>query len=299
MSRSRPVHPRGFTLVEMLVVIGIIAMLMALFAGAIMWSVNAARRARMGIEVAALNEAIEKYKTKVGDYPPNFRDVNALIRHIRMRYPNIAPSEFAALFNANGTLRPEMQLDEGESLVFWLYCTRNDPQYPFGLTGGQNSAMQTYYEFDQRRLVQADPNPAFTAPWFYHPDFPSGIPSYRAAYAKDTFYLYLDSRSYDDLVYNHTTDPSTGAYAEIDGNVTTLTHEMVTRPYATNAGTPMNPTSFQILCAGQDGLWGNVDPVSGAYVGIRRFPGGMNYTPEDRDNVTNFSDGKTLEDHLP
>jgi prepilin-type N-terminal cleavage/methylation domain-containing protein len=304
MSR-RHIH-RAFTLVELLVVIGIIALLMALFTGAVMWAVNAARRTRMSVEISALQDAIEKYKTKVGDYPPNFRDASAVIRHIRTRYPKIAASEFTAVIDMTTTppsIRPAMQLDEGESLVFWLAGTRNDPIYPFGLTGGQQSAMQTYYEFDQRRLVDLDPNPVYTGDTTYTLNGYPSIPSYQAAYAKETFYLYLDSRSYDDLVLSYATDATTGAYGEIDATLTTITHDMVTRPYLADTGTPsnpfMNPTSFQILCAGQDGLWGNVDPTTGNPAPPRSYPGGLNYTQDEMDNITNFTEGGTLEDKLP
>jgi prepilin-type N-terminal cleavage/methylation domain-containing protein len=296
MSRSRPVRPRGFTLVELLVVIGIIAILMALLTPAVMWGINAARRARMGVEIAALNDAIEKYKSRVGDYPPNFRDYNAFIRHVRTRYPKIAPANLDAFvqlvwpgydyFTNPPPVGTIPQIDEGESLVFWLSLTRNDPQYPFNPAG--TAALQVFYEFDQRRLV----------------DLPAqggdddSFPSYRAAFAKDTFYLYLDSRSYDELTTNAATDPLTGAWAEIDYTLNPPTHALVARPYATDTGTPVNPTSFQILCAGQDGDFGNADPL-GNYAGQQRFPGGLNYTPAVRDNITNFSEGRTLEDHIP
>jgi len=156
MSRTSHRRPRGFTLVELLVVLGIIALLMALLTPAVMWGINAARRTRMGVEIAALADAIEKYKLSTGDYPPSFRDSNAVLRHIRMRYPKIAPSEFNAVFTPAGIVRPAMQLDEGEALVFWLSRTRNNPTYPFGLTGGSPSdGYKTYYEFDARRLVDS------------------------------------------------------------------------------------------------------------------------------------------------
>jgi hypothetical protein len=58
---------------------------------------------------------------------------------------------------------------------------------------------------------------------------------------------------------------------------------------------PMNPTSFQIVCAGQDGVFGLAN-------GIKQYPGGLNYDLTERgdhDNIANFSDGRTLQDALP
>lgn len=295
MSRPRFVRPRGFTLVELLVVLGIIAMLIALLTPAVMWGVNAARRARQGTEVAALQEAIEKYKTAVGDYPPNFRDYNAFIRHVRARYQRISPAslnrmiQFAYGSSYNVGNPPPVGtiplIDEGESLVLWLALTRNDPVDPFNPTS--NAELKVFYEFDQKRLISSDGD---------------AFPSYLAAYAKDTYYLYIDHRSYDELTADFT-DASTGAFAEVDTSsaaaITAIQHDQVTRPYATDAGTGMNPTGFQILCAGQDGDWGNVDPINGPVAAAKRFPGGLNYTAADRDNITNFSEGRTLEDHIP
>jgi prepilin-type N-terminal cleavage/methylation domain-containing protein len=298
---SPSVRNRGFTLVELLVVIGIIALLMALLTPAVMWSVNAGRRTRMGVEIAALHEAIEKYKGKVGDYPPNFRDYNSFISHVRTRYQKMAPANLNAMIalaygpTYSTTAPPPAgtvpRIDEGESLVFWLALTSNDPVVPFNPAG----TLQTYYEFDQRRLVDVDGD---------------GFPSYRASYAKDTFYLYIDHRSYDDIAGAAVFTPgpplaSSGAFAELDTStaaaIAAIQHDQVARPYANNTGTAfVNPTSFQILCAGQDGDFGNVDALTGTYVpAVKGFPGGMNYTSADRDNITNFSDGRTLEDHIP
>jgi hypothetical protein len=261
----------------------------------------------MSVEVAALREAIEKYKTKVGDYPPNFRDYNAFIRHVRTRYPKISPA------NLNGMIQyawgPGFSvgtppgptdvplIDEGESLVFWLALTFNDPVNPFPsattplpLINAPNR--QVYYEFDSRRLSVTGNT---------LPSDGDAFPAYIATYAKDTFYLYIDSRSYDELTSDFT-DPTTAAFGELStvpANLPNITHDMVVRPYATDSGSAMNPTSFQILCAGQDGDWGNVDPIDGYATAVKGFPGGMNYSPGDMDNITNFSEGGTLEDKIP
>jgi hypothetical protein len=56
---------------------------------------------------------------------------------------------------------------------------------------------------------------------------------------------------------------------------------------------PMNATTFQIICAGQDGDFGALAND------VKQFPTGLNYDIEDKDNITNFSAGKTLGDSLP
>jgi hypothetical protein len=60
----------------------------------------------------------------------------------------------------------------------------------------------------------------------------------------------------------------------------------------------MNDTSFQIICAGQDGLFQS-DPEPTV---LKFFPGGGGYSlapgSEDNDNMTNFSEGR-LEDKIP
>ena len=51
----------------------------------------------------------------------------------------------------------------------------------------------------------------------------------------------------------------------------------------------IEPKKFQIICAGLDHEFG----TGGQY------PDGVGYAKEDRDNLTNFSEGRTLEDAMP
>lgn len=301
---------RGFTLVEMLVVIGIIAVLAALLLPAVMMSVNHVRNGATVLEVKQLSDAVEAYKKDKGDYPPSFRDVDAFVRHVKRCYPKIAPTELAYFVTTNnGQYQWVNQIDEGEALVFWLGSLYNDPRYPFsgggnglpGLLAPQGSApRKTYYDFNQTRL-RGKANGGDS----------DNFPSYVAKYAKDTCYLYIDSRSYDnprndsyDLGKFQTPD-GLDNYATFEGSTDP---EHWCRPYWSNTARqpvpastinrdkvlPMNPTTFQILCAGLDGNFG----YDASDADAKLFPSGDNYNSADNDNITNFSRGK-LVDEIP
>src|SRR5438045_4468621 len=116
-SRVRP----GFTLTEMLVVIGIIAILAALLLPAVNRAIYTARNTAIAVEVNQLATAIEAYKQDKGDYPPNFRgtiaypnDASIFIRHVRKCYPKIDPTELATIIDSSTsppTFKTAYQLD--------------------------------------------------------------------------------------------------------------------------------------------------------------------------------------------
>ena len=63
-------HRRGgFTLVELLVVIGIVVLLVALLLPALTRSVQSARRTRVKVELSGIATALDAYKSDFGDYP--------------------------------------------------------------------------------------------------------------------------------------------------------------------------------------------------------------------------------------
>jgi general secretion pathway protein G len=63
--------PRGFTLVEMLAVILILAVLIALLLPAINGALRTAKNAAVGSEINQLAQALASFKAKYGDYPPS------------------------------------------------------------------------------------------------------------------------------------------------------------------------------------------------------------------------------------
>ena len=63
--------PRGFTLVELLAVILILAVLIALLLPALNGALKTARNAAVGGEIDQLAQALASFKTQYGDYPPS------------------------------------------------------------------------------------------------------------------------------------------------------------------------------------------------------------------------------------
>lgn len=278
MSTPRPSNARAFTLVEMLVVIGIIGVLIALLLPAIMAAVRNARNAAIALEIKTLDQAFETYKQQRGEYPPCFGDYNganlvygssarnnsAVERHLQRCYP-----KFTNAMNKDAFYTAAMEVDQGEALVMWLSMTSTNPANPFDNT--PNISRHGYYEFDTRRLIPNGDS--------------DGISIYHSRYTRETPYVYIENRNYTQLSQS----ASPAKVLTPDGRTETMT------PYASSE--PMNPymnkSRFQILCAGQDGDWGAVQTPP------KLFPNGDRYQPGDRDNLTNFSEGRTLGDSRP
>ncbi len=64
-------RPRGFTLVELLTVMLILAILIALLLPAINSALRTAKNAAVGSEINQLAQALNAFKSKYGDYPPS------------------------------------------------------------------------------------------------------------------------------------------------------------------------------------------------------------------------------------
>ncbi len=307
----RHTRARGFTLVEMLVVIGIIGVLVGLLLPAVMSGINSARRAQIALEIAQLDQALQAYKNKFGDFPPSLRGetgYNNFLRHVRKCYPNIDSGHLSLVSDAiwpnRKAMTPEydtVRLDEGEALTFWLSRVDNDPRQPFkALLGFTLSSRIVLFEFDERRLVWDSADDADDDGTVKYNSAGDTVdvdyPSYRAPYSRDTCYIHIDARSYS--YYGNNSDSKYAAKAE-SGSLG------YTRPYAATATstsvTFVNPTTFQIICAGQDGAFGDDLPYNAMNVGVnyKVFPNGTRYYEDDKDNMTNFSEGRRLSDAMP
>lgn len=277
-NRGRHARSGGFTLVEILVVIAIIVILAALLTPVAMRALTTSRNARMGIELAQLDQAIEAYRLEMGDYPPSFgenyspanRYYTAMEQHLRKCFPNMSKATKDAYYDILMT----KEISQDEALVYWLSKLSTDKTNPFRTDGPR----KVFREFDARRLSDVDSD---------------GFPAFDAGYARGTPFVYLDSRTYR----LHCT-AATAATTQLGASGPRI------QPYFDVTGKFMRPTAFQIICAGQDGDFGAAKDITFNAAGIptanhRVFPASMNYTDEDMDNLTNFSDGKTLKNLIP
>jgi prepilin-type N-terminal cleavage/methylation domain-containing protein len=188
----------GFTLVELLVVVAIIGLLVGLTIPAVFAALGVFNRAACKFEVNALSEAVEKYRSKYGDYPADGSSWPVMEAHLRKAFPNILISELnllnpsayatfqvgtvADIRNDNDTnlssLSPALHrvMDPAEALVFFLGGFSSDAQRPFTGPGGpfvaspsagqlqyNASRQNSFYDFPNARLTLTTSNGAIVS----------------------------------------------------------------------------------------------------------------------------------------
>jgi len=268
-----PASRSAFTLVELLVVIGIIAALAALVTPAVMRAQASARNAAIKAEIDMLHMAIMNYKNEYGSFPPcvdrlyRGPDSSAwqnqyppgppageAVSHLRRLFPrcNAVNAELNAasdndpsrtsrtsadelwlayLYAPNAPpADADLHLNPHNAIVAWLGGYSSQSNAP--LTGGGRVKL---FDFDQSRVS------TLPAPLNFYA--PSGKP--------DSPYIYIDSSHY-------LTFPYAGVPSNIPGAERRIPAEF------------FNPTTFQILCAGRDEVFGTDDDLSNFWPGTRR-----------------------------
>jgi prepilin-type N-terminal cleavage/methylation domain-containing protein len=78
---------RGFTLVELLVVIVIIGILASMMFVGGREAIRSVHRGGIKHEISQVDGALLRYQQKYGEFPPDFSDPDAVMRHVRKRWP--------------------------------------------------------------------------------------------------------------------------------------------------------------------------------------------------------------------
>lgn len=182
----------GFTLVEMLVVIVIIGMLAGLTTTVLVSARRSVRNSVVSSEMAQLSIALDSYKNKYGEYPPDLSDEAAVMRHVKKRWPRYNVADYATFMEhvrygcklSSGTYTDPVtdlsqlngthvwQLERYvSSLVFWLGGLPNkdgipsgfyaNPKAPLGIDVNKNPIHKPFratrekplFSFDRKNLT--------------------------------------------------------------------------------------------------------------------------------------------------
>lgn len=272
---KRPHARRGFTLMELLAVVVIIAVLMSLILPALAAVFRNARVAEVKTELSQLDTAITSFRADFNDLTPYSElwltedptstswTATAGLSQSKTRLRRLFPQfTFAARvdFNADGDTDDVIQIRGSECLVFFLGGMKSpegtltgfskNPINPFLLTG--DNRIGPHYTFDASRLFDAEGN---------------GMFNYRDSLPGQTEQL-LFASSNNGQGYSSTL----AKWFQGDGK------------------TPWNKSSHQLVSPGDDGVFANP-----AYTGT------LTYTPEtdfsgartpEADNIANFSEGR-------
>jgi prepilin-type N-terminal cleavage/methylation domain-containing protein len=279
---------KGFTLVEMLVVVLIISVLVGLISAAAVKARHRAQKAAISLEIRHLAMALDNYRHQFGEYPPDFSDrtsdwgKSVILSHISRAFPRFIYPVGAAtiaqkwqyvrdmIFNnsqytVNGTtynidlnnMTPVM------ALAFWLGGMPDaqgqprgfskNPANPFESPSTQPSRIGPLFEFDPGRLQTYTYYPRGVVPGSGQPYVylraEQGQPeSCREYYSADLF-------------------ASPPTYTFKAGAVSGA------KPYWDQRSKGwVNPTSFQILCCGLDGKFGLENVYPGGYTPVPKDP---------------------------
>ncbi len=280
---------RGFSLIELLVAIVIIAILMALILPAIAGARSRAQVAQVTSDITQLDSAIAKFKSVYNVEPPS----SLYIPAIGAAWPAADRSKVRAIwpqfdFGTNGGLgngAKDLHLNGAECLVFFLGGLENstsDPPVVVGFSKDPRSPWQAagtnregpFFEFANERFTDVDGD---------------GLLEYMDALPGQTVpYLYLSSQGRN---YKRTNAAGSGLAAQDDFDVFggPANAKDLQSVYLKTSSPPQahNNNGYQIISPGRDGAYG----AGGVFKDSETLKNDANRQAEV-DNITNFSGGQ-------
>jgi prepilin-type N-terminal cleavage/methylation domain-containing protein len=263
---------RGFTLVELLVVITIITILAALITVAAVGALRSANRARIKAEINEIAGGFDEYKNKTTAYPPNAQTdgngvlleadiLNDMRRHLKQLAPRSQESDDLARILVGLTAstsadypRPlEGGISAAEAVVFWLGGFSADPKFPISGNGGPS-----YPIASPGNAANAAQDPIESRKWVYPFDVtrlgPRGTDGYfngrfieyksPIGWRRINFWTYTPAKSDQPFVYF---DTSRHPAASFKGSTTGTVYGYFDPPAATY--TTPDPGDLHTVCA--------------------------------------------------
>ena len=322
---------RAFTLVELLVVIVIIGILAAIITVAVAGAWQAMQRGVIATQMSQIGMALDRYRAEFGEYPPDMFDDEALVNHVRRRWPRL---NWQALRSATPAATSDAQaIRIVISEAYGNNTAGNKTNFlmgnPFAPLGALPLWLGGFPNADGKLSgFNADPE----NPFFIEATTPITIipPANRQFDGKVFIDLELGNNKnvrmidFDKLhivpvigtevrntfvpivYFRGRADGGEGAYRRGGNPNGMIKHLNFTDfglcvPYMETATRWHNPTTYQLIHPGLDGKFGvpASSTMTGPSVNPLRSSTGDGITLEDLDNLTNFSDFKELRSILP
>ena len=302
---NSPPRRRGFTLVEMLVVIAIIGLLVGLLLPAMASVRKKAKITAIKMEMTQLAAAIERVRTEIGggQYPPDGTSPPDTLQFLKIAFPRCPATSYPSQLTSGSTFNP------ATALVFWLGGATDNTGAFIGLSANPlnpfdagAARLPIFFDFGSSApTVTTTTSTRFflvgsvaggtstTVLWNLYQLYPPNS----QPVANNAPYLYFKAVA---AQYS-----STPFQAQGPGSTTlpgTLPYGDSTAPATTTAF--VNPKSYQLLCPGLDGKYGQYTTASKWPQYPSGVTNGTNSVAYDNvngtDDMTNFTSGATVGD---
>lgn len=281
---------RGFTLIELMIVIVVIATLLALLLPAVSSVFRTARDSQVQMEIRSLEQAIASFKTQFGIDPPSQIKLfearsgwvtdPVSVANIRSMWPRFDFDKDRDI-NLDTDMTDVITLRGAECLVFFLGGMRakdtssgnllnavtgfsRNPGNPFSVQALGEVRDGPFFEFKTNRLVPSNNDNSFLV-------YIDSLNGHAAPYAP-----YFYASSYEGRGYSS---------SDLVNGTTGSTLSDVYRLSSTNY---INPKTFQIISPGVDHMFGSGGIYTEASASNTR---GL-ASKADYDNLTNFHNGR-------
>ena len=305
---------RAFTLVELLVVIAIIGILAALVTVAVAGALRAAKRARIGWEMNQIAMALEHYKAEIGEFPPDMFDDEALVRHVKKRWPRLdlagkshsADTTVQAAWIRSAVSAPygngvdftdpqsRQYLSSLGALALWLGGFPNSDGKLSGFYADPEDPFTPTNSFDKKDFLDLEIGKNVRYIRFGTISVPIIGNEIQNAFVPFVYFRGRASGGHE--AYWHTVSN----VKRFNLSASDLGWCV---PYAEEKNNDVikwaNPTTYQLIHPGLDGKFGNEKWIGTNFSTGGYIKPGDNIGLDDLDNITNFAGCKELKSILP